>query len=125
MTCCTGVSSMPATTWTSWPSRWRRTRGPASSGSAPSDPTIRLPDEHPGRATNIPWCDPRRGMFHLWQCSFRTMQSKVIMDSILLVDDKLIAQASRKLQVVAAMVYFAPEYDDELGALGLAPGVMS
>jgi hypothetical protein len=36
----------------------------------------------------------------------------------------MIAQASRKLQVVAAMVYFAPEYDEELVAAGLEPGVM-
>ncbi|MFG2934502.1 hypothetical protein [Streptomyces sp. NPDC048282] len=39
-------------------------------------------------------------------------------------DEKLIGQAMRQLQIFAAMVYFAPEYDEELGAAGLAPGVM-
>ncbi|MET8767161.1 hypothetical protein [Streptomyces sp. NPDC004658] len=39
-------------------------------------------------------------------------------------DEKLIGQAMRQLQIYAAMVYFAPEYDEELGAAGLEPGVM-
>ncbi|MCA1219628.1 SCO6745 family protein [Streptomyces sp. 8L] len=39
-------------------------------------------------------------------------------------DDKAIGLAMRQLQVYAAMVYFAPECDEELGAAGLEPGVM-
>ncbi|MFJ1715250.1 hypothetical protein [Streptomyces sp. NPDC088260] len=39
-------------------------------------------------------------------------------------DEKAIGQAMRTLQIFAAMVYFAPEYDEELGAAGLEPGLM-
>jgi hypothetical protein len=39
-------------------------------------------------------------------------------------DDHKIGQAMRQLQIYAAMVYFSPEYDEELGAAGLEPGVM-
>ncbi|MEC3979812.1 SCO6745 family protein [Amycolatopsis sp. H20-H5] len=37
---------------------------------------------------------------------------------------RLIGQAMRRLQIYAAMVYFSPEYDEELMAAGLEPGVM-
>lgn len=39
-------------------------------------------------------------------------------------DDKLIGQAMRQLQIFAAMVYFSPEFDEELVTAGLEPGVM-